>query len=210
MRRVQFGHDSERMADESGPRERWNRRWSESGIDALAREPASWLVENRELALAAGGRRALDLACGDGRNAAYLAELGFEVDAVDVSDVVIGRLRAAAAPRRLAIDARQVDLEREALPVDRYDLVVQINYLQRDLFGSVAAALRPGGIVIAETFMRTDMPGAQRELDPRYLLDEGELRTAFPGLVVLRYREGVSQHADRPRAVASLIARRPA
>lgn len=198
------------MDDGSSARERWNARWTERGIDALTREPASWLVQNRELALGADGRRALDLACGDGRNAAYLAELGFEVEAVDVSDVAIDRVRAAAAALGLAIDAWPLDLEREALPVGRYDLVVQINYLQRDLFAPVAAALRPGGLVITETFTRADAPGAQREIDPRYLLDEGELRTAFPGLIVVRYREGVTRHADRQRAVASVVARRPA
>ncbi len=70
-------------------RARWNRRWAERGADSSASAPAEWLVENSSLLRGGDGRRALDVACGAGRNALYHASLGFEVHAVDVSDVAI-------------------------------------------------------------------------------------------------------------------------
>lgn len=139
---------SDALLEPSGPRERWNRRYGERGLRAFPDAPAQWLVENRALLSSTDGRRALDLACGDGRNAAYLAQLGFEVDAVDISDVVIAALQAAAVDRHLAVKSYRIDLERDELPA---------------LFG---------------------------ELD------------------VLRYEEGVVERSGRPRAVASLVARR--
>jgi tellurite methyltransferase len=191
-------------------RERWNRRWSERGVRPLQRAPAQWLVENARMLPGAGGRRALDVACGDGRNAVYLARRGFAVDAVDVSDVAIGGLRAAAGEAGLAITATRLDLEQTPLPADRYDVVVQINYLQRALFGSLVAALAPGGVLVAETFTRAHVERLGGRLDDRFLLRPGELLTACAPLRLLRYREGITGSPDRRKAVASLVSQRPA
>ncbi len=158
----------------------------------------------------AGGRRALDVACGDGRNAGYLAQLGFVVDAVDVSDVAVDALQAAAAARGLSgVHPRRCDLEQGGLPAAAYDVVVQINYLQRDLFGELARALRPGGLLILETFTRADLEALGNHVEARYLLGAGELPASFPGLEVIRHREAVVDHGGRRRAVAGLVARRP-
>jgi tellurite methyltransferase len=161
------------------------------------------------------GRRALDVACGDGRNAGYLAQLGFEVDAVDVSDVAIDALRAAADARGLSVHPRRHDLEHDGLGDDGglgdsvYDVIVQINYLQRDLFGDLARALRPGGLLILETFTRADLETLGNHVEARYLLKPGELPASVPGLEVIRHREAVLEHGERNRAVAGLVARRP-
>jgi tellurite methyltransferase len=190
-------------------RDRWNRRYAERGVPALQNAPSAWLVEHRALLAEAHGRRALDVACGDGRNAGYLAKLGFAVDAVDVSDVAIDALRAAAASRGLSIHAAQCDLEQSGLPAGPYDVVVQINYLQRDLFGPLAQALRPGGgILIVETFTRADRDEFGNGVDAPYLLDEGELPASFPDLEVIDHREAVIERGSRRRAVAGLVARR--
>jgi tellurite methyltransferase len=153
------------------------------------------------------GRRALDIACGDGRNAAYLAQLGFNVDAVDISDVVIDALQAAAIDRRLAVNPIRLDLERDPLPSSDYDVIVQLNYLQRSLFGPLAQALAPGGILIVETVTRRHAEELGNPFDPRFLLDRNELLTSFSDLNVLRYEEGVAERSGRPRAVAGLVAR---
>jgi tellurite methyltransferase len=156
------------------------------------------------------------VACGDGRNARYLAELGFDVDAVDISDVAINALRAAAQARGLSVDPRRCDLERRGLGDHgglgeaAYDVIVQINYLQRDLFGGLARALRPGGLLILETFTRADREALGNHVEAPYLLDAGELPTSFPGLEIIRHREAVVEHGERRRAVAGLVARRPA
>ena len=195
--------------DEPQPaREKWNRRYTTKGLQPFAARPAEWLVENRELLVGSRRRRALDVACGDGRNARYLAELGFDVVAVDVSDVAIGALRAAAVELGLAIDPRQVDLEAEPVPGGPYDAIVQFNYLQRDLFDELARALAPGGILLIETVARAHVEELGNEFDPRFVLEDNELLRSFPDLHVRHYREGVTQRSGRPRGVASLVAER--
>ena len=200
------------MSDATAPsdraREKWNRRYTEHGVLPFPDRPAGWLVENRSLLIGRGGRRALDVACGDGRNALYLEQLGFDVVAVDVSDVAIEALRAAALDRGLAVEPLQVDLEVEPLPVGGYDAIVQISYLQRDLFGQLAGALAPGGILIVETVTRAHVDELGNSFDPRFVLDHNELLRSFPDLHVLHYREGVVERSGRPRAVASLVAER--
>jgi tellurite methyltransferase len=189
-------------------RGRWNRRYAQRGVHPFATAPATWLVENRGLLLIVPGRRALDLACGDGRNAGYLARLGFVVDALDISDVAIDALRAAVAERQVAVRALRVNLETDPLPDEPYDVIVQVNYLQRTLFATLAAGLAPGGLLLIETVTRAHVENLGNQFDPSFLLDPGELRHAFPTIEVIRYREGVFEISGRPRAVASVGARR--
>jgi tellurite methyltransferase len=188
-------------------RERWNRRYREGTRPAT---PAPWLTDNRDrLPSPAGGGRALDVACGDGANAVWLAERGFEVDAVDISDVTIDALSALAVQRGLVINARRLDLEHDPLPRGGYDVIVQFNYLQRSLFGALADALAPGGELLCETVTADHVSQLGNRFDPRFLLAPGELQTAFADLEVVRHRELVIQRNGRPRAIASLLARRP-
>lgn len=183
-----------------GPaRETWNARYRERGTEPGP--PSEWLVSNAALL---EGTRALDLACGTGRNSLFLAARGFTVNALDISEVAVQALRETPG-----VHAHVADLEREPLPRDAYDVIVLINYLQRDLFAPVAAALAPRGIVIAETVTRAHADELGRPFDRRFLLEPGELRRAFPGLAVRRCEEGLVQRAGRPRAVASIVAQRP-
>ncbi len=189
-------------------RARWNQRYAQRGVQAFQAAPAVWLLEHRSLLLGAGGRRALDVACGNGRHAGYLAALGFEVDAVDISEVAIEALRAAAAGQGLAVHPIRVDLEQSELPQARYDVIVQINYLQRSLFGALTQALKPGGLLILETFTRAVSEAPGDGLDPRFLLEPGELLSAFSDLEILDHREAVvAEHSAASRAKAGLVAR---
>ena len=190
-------------------RERWNQRYAERGARSVPDEPVDWLAENFELVLTAPGRRALEIACGAGRNALYLAQLGFAVTAIDVSDVAIASLRAAALEHGLDVDARRVDLEVDPIPPGPYDLVVQTYYLQRDLFPVLERELAPGGVLVIETMTKAQADELGRAFDPTYLLDDGELLATFPELVVRRYREGPLDGSGRPRPIASLVAHRP-
>ncbi len=192
-------------------RERWNERYGRDGFAAFPPTPAAWLVEHEELLrdLADGhDARAIDVACGDGRNARYLAELGFSVEAVDVSDVAVAALRAAAAERGLSIDARALDLEHEPPASAAFDVVVCTNYLQRDLFAGLQAALRPGGLLLYETFSRAHVEELGKAFNPAFVLDHNELLEAFAGLRVRHYREGVVDRHGSPRGVAGIVAQR--
>lgn len=193
-------------------REKWNRRFGGAGAARSRDVPSQWLVENAALlrARAGSGRRALDVASGNGRNALYLAELGFNVDALDISDVAIDGLRAVANERGLPVHARVVDLEDDGLPADTYDVVVNISYLQRDLFGPLARAVGPGGLLLFETFAAAHAAELRARVNPDFVLAPNELLGAFPDLLVQRYSEGVAERSGRPTAVASLVAERPA
>jgi tellurite methyltransferase len=195
-------------AERVGERERWNHKYTDLGVAALQHRPAEWLVDNKDLLAGASGCRALDVACGDGRNAGFLAVLGLTVDAVDISDVAIEALRAAVAERGVPVNALRVDLTRDPLPATRYDVIVLFNYLQRSLFPVLAEALVPGGVLIVETMLRVDGEHTGGSIDPRFLLEPGELRAAFPAVDIVRYREGLSERGNSRRSLASLVARR--
>jgi SAM-dependent methyltransferase len=186
--------------------ERWNVRYTQD-FRPFPDAPAPWLVAHR--ALLTGGGRGLDVACGDGRNALYLAQHGYAVDAVDASDVAVEALRAAAQERDLAITPLVVDLEQEPLPAGRYDVIVTMNFLQRDLFGPLQDALAPGGLLFYETLGQAHVTLLGRSFNPAYLLQDGELPRAFPGLEVVEYFEGVAERSGAPRGIGAIVARRP-
>lgn len=186
--------------------ERWNRRYAAGEFSRL---PSPRLVELSHLLPHATSRppgrplRALDLACGAGRNTLYLLSLGYEVDAWDVSDEGLRILREEVpAGNRDRLRTRQVDLE--AGPVDippqAYDLVVVTLYLHRPLLPHIRRAVRPGGVVFYHSFYAAG-PGLRHR--PDHTLRPGELLDTFRDWEVLHYGE------DAVRGLATLVARRP-
>jgi tellurite methyltransferase len=149
--------------------------------------------------------RALDLAGGLGRHALYLAERGWLVTLMDISDVALKQARRQAEQADLHIFAEQVDLTDAQLPEDAFDLIVVFFYLERNLFPQIAAPLRPGGMLIYKTYTEEQQKLSGGPLHPMHLLQSGELRSAFPELEVLHYNETVTD-----KAVAELVARRAA
>lgn len=125
--------------------------------------------------------RALDLACGAGRNAIHLAQLGWDVVAIDGASEAI-RLLQMRAPN---VDARVLDLETcEPLPFEdaSFDLVAVLYFLHRPLFAEIRRLVRPGGRVVAANRMTG--------ISPRYRVAPGELTTVFHGFEVETSREG--------------------
>jgi tellurite methyltransferase len=150
---------------------------------------------------------ALDLACGPGRHALYLARLGWKVIAVDVSAVAIEKLTERACKDRLEIDARTQDLETQPLeiPVGTYDLILDCYYLQRDLFPKIRAGLRSGGLLIAIVHLAD--PGEPAGTPTRAV--SGELRSCFEHWEILHDYEGVPSEEFHNRPVAELAVRKP-
>jgi tellurite methyltransferase len=181
-------------------------------------EPASVVCELLPL-LPAGP--ALDIASGTGRHALMLAARGQHVTAIDFSTVALGILEARARrvgapvhrgesiqeggrPRKDGLELVDADLEKIRLPEHRYDLILCIQYLERNLFRQMARALRPNGVLLMETFTRAQLEFTGGPRNPAHLLENGELREAFPELCVLFYRE-----LRAGQGIASLLARRP-
>lgn len=121
----------------------------------------------------AKGKKALDIACGMGRHSRYLASIGFEVDALDISSTAIDSLQDIEH-----IHAKEVDFDTYLLEEDRYDLIVCTYFLERSLFPQIQKALKEGGLFIYETYLyrpdNTKVPS-----NKSFLLEEGELETTF-------------------------------
>ncbi len=151
---------------------------------------------------------AVDLACGTGRNALYLAEKGWNVTAFDGSAAAIELARQSAVARHVQLHTEVADLTAASftLPPDSFDLIVIAYYLQRDLFAKVKAAVRPGGLVLA--IVHTPEPGERHSQQKRAA--PGELRTFFNGWEILHDYEGPSRDPAHRRPVAEIVARRPA
>ena len=150
--------------------------------------------------------RALDLACGAGRHALWLAEHGWQVTAVDSSPAAIEILQQKAQDRGVPVNGVLANLERHEFKIERgaYDLIIVVNYLQRDLLGAIRAGIRPRGAVIAVIAVVDDDPGV-RPMNPEYLMRPGELREEFPGWHLLHEFEGKPEGDLSRRATAEIV-----
>lgn len=151
--------------------------------------------------------RALDVACGQGRNALYLASLGFELTALDISAVALEKGRKQAEEGSLSIHWQQADLEQLQFPAAHYDLIVSVNYLQRSLIPQLKTALKTGGHVIFETYL-IDQQAIGHPKNPDYLLAHNELLDHFRDFRVLCYREGKFRAAGEASFRAAILARK--
>ncbi len=153
------------MAQED--KKRWNEKYQNNPVPY---RPVALITEYAKLAT---GRQALDIACGMGRNSKYLASLGFEVDALDISSVAIDAL--SGIPH---IHPKEVDFDHYELPKNYYDLIICTYFLKRELFEQITEALVEGGVFLFETFLYH--PDNQKAPSNRlFLLDEGELESTF-------------------------------
>ena len=151
----------------------------------------------------------LDLACGSGRNGLFLARHNVSVIFADNNEVAIQSIADELQFSKLAGECWLVDFEASSghpLKGKMFDAVMVFNYLHRPLLSSIKQAIRPGGLIIYETFTVK-----QREFgrpgNPDYLLEPTELRSAFSDWEILHDFEGEAMNPKR--AIASLIARSP-
>jgi SAM-dependent methyltransferase len=194
------------MPERDELRAKWDARHRDSEGELKA---AGVLTDNAHLLPSRGS--ALDLACGRGGNALFLAEQGLRVSAWDLSPVAIERLRTVARTRSLGLDAHIRDVLARPPEPGSFDVLVVSYFLDRSLIPSIAGALRPGGLLFYQTFVR-DAVSALGPSNPDYRLDRNELLHLFAGLVVRVYREEgrVGDLSRGTRDVALLVAERPA
>ena len=150
--------------------------------------------------------RALDVASGIGRNALYLAKLGFEVDAIDISTAALDRLSDTAKSQGVNVTCIQADLDAADLPADSYDLIVMVRYTNAELIARLLPKLTSSGFFLCEEHLATE-----REVigpsNPAFRMAANELLHLAGNLRVLFYKEGVVEDPDgRLAALAQIVA----
>jgi SAM-dependent methyltransferase len=162
--------------------------------------PSAWVVRWADRVTPGG--RVLDVACGNGRHARYVAERGHAVEAVDRDASLLARL--GGVPR---ITARCADLESGPWPYEgqRFAGIVVVNYLHRPLFPRLMAALAPEGLLIYETFAAGNERYG-RPSNPAYLLQPGELLEVVRGRLRVIAYEDLYVSEPRPAMIQRICA----
>jgi len=178
-------------------KQRWNKRHVEKPTRKYVEPILEKYISNADVGYA------LDIACGMGRNTTFLADKGFVVDAVDISDYALSQIADTKNKNKI-----EADLDNYTLEKNKYNLVVNINYLNRNFFPQIKEALKDGGVVIFETFIIAhgdfDNPS-----NPEYLLRKNELLHAFISFEVIYYEEKIDTNLRGEKTyVASLVARK--
>ena len=186
--------------ENQGDYRRWEERYSRLGRKRHL--PDSLLLEHwSELP----GPRVLDVACGEGRNSLFLAECGLRVCGIDRSPTALRKARQWAQESSLDCEFLLWDLDSLSLPDHGYDSIVVTRYWQPELCAVLQAALRPGGVLLYETYTKQYL-NYRADCNPAHLLEPGELRSYFADMEILH-----SAEVDKPASseyCAQLIARK--
>jgi len=164
---------------------KWNHFYNSQSLQASY--PAAQVLSENEFLLPTTGA-ALDLACGMGGNAIFLAELGLAVTAWDISFVAIEKLTTYAVHQGLNINACQEKIVADSFAECCFDVIVVSRFLDRTLSDAIIGALKPDGLLFYQTFTRKKT-SRKPPNNPDYLLAENELLEMFSLLRVIFYRE---------------------
>jgi len=184
-------------------KQKWDKKYTQHSELLKPREPS---VMVKKYANALKEKKALDLACGAGRNALFLANRGFTVDAVDISKVALNILKSRAESNINIINA---DLDNYTPSKEQYTLIVKTNFLDRELIERSKDALKSGGIFIVETYIE-DKDNEKKDSNPNFLLKKDELLKIFKnGFEVLEYKTFWNESFEKYRMKkASIVCRK--
>jgi len=174
-------------------RVKWNQRYAE---DSYQKNNPVSLVEDWLPRIPVG--RALDVACGAGRNSIFLAQAGYRVDAIDISSEGLNQARQKAENQGLSINWIEQDLDQAFQFDTNYDLIIVLWYVDLALITRLCDCLAPGGYLLCEEHLVTD----QEVIGPtslNYRVAPGELREAVSGLDVLLYEESIEMNSEGDR-----------
>ncbi len=163
-------------------KEKWDKKYNETPKLMEDRTPSPKVVEAIKYTR---GKKALEIACGTGRNSIYLAENGFIVDAYDISEIAINHLKKQNIKN---LNAIQKDLENFEAKENSYDLIVQTNYLDRKIFPNLKNSLKKDGIIVIETYMNHE-ENEKPPSNPLFLLQKNELKEIFSDFEIVKYDE---------------------
>lgn len=169
-------------------RQKWDEKYIKKSELLRPREASENI---RKFVEKSTGAKALDLACGAGRNTIYLAKHGYEVDALDIAEAALDALAAEAHREEVSalVNAQLADLDTFTPATETYELIIMMNYLDRGLIVRAQEGLKREGLFIVETYME-DEGNEKKDSNAENLLKKGELKTLFDdGFDVLFYEE---------------------
>jgi SAM-dependent methyltransferase len=185
------------------PLSEWPGPWEEGPERTPAWEPSRLVAE---WAGRVSPGAVVDLACGSGRDAVYLAMQGHRVTAIDHLQDALAQAEALAARHGVALDLHRADLEEDSDCWGAAWSMIHVHrFLHRPSLPLFCDRLQDGGLLLYETFLEQQASSGKRPQNPRHLLRAGELLRSSKGLSVIRYHEGVNEDGDW---VASLVARK--
>jgi hypothetical protein len=168
----------------------WNQRYGSEGF-AYGTEPNSFLAENAKLLTGP----VLSLAEGEGRNAVFLASLGFDVLGVDGSEVGLAKAQRLADSKGVQIKTEAADLASYEPPANCYGSVVSISAhlpseIRRRLHRLVEQSLKPGGIILLEAYSTSQLSlNTGGPKDPDMLMTVADIEKEFPNCQPILCRE---------------------
>lgn len=165
--------------------EKWDQKYQQASLTTPA-NPCFALKQHSRLLPFKG--KALEVACGLGGNARFLAQCGLKTQAWDISDNALTLLNNWASLNQLPIEPLITDLTQMLLPYRQYDVIVVSRYLDRRLFKQLENALKPGGLLFYQTFLAPLQNNAPQ--NPAFYVQPGELVRLCPNLQTLVYGEG--------------------
>lgn len=188
---VVAGKDSKRLWSPSPLLSNWVSELIQEGFDPKSSKPRP---------------KALDLGCGGGRDAVFLAQQGWQVTGIDQEARVLKRAKQLAAKSGASAKFKCCDLKKAGcFPDNEFDLVVVVRYLNRELFDQIDAAIVPGGYIVYQTFV-TGAEAFGSPKNPNFILQIDELSKVFSGYQIIVDR---IDELEDGRPVASFVAQKP-
>ncbi len=160
-------------------------KWDERYLKPNQPPTAVAVLTQHQLLLPTQGS-ALDLACGLGGNALFMAQRGLKVSAWDISSVGLNKLQDLAKDRQLTLTTVHRDVEQQPPKPNSFDVICVSYFLHRDTTQSLIAALKPNGLLFYQTFTTANTNGPR---NPRFVLQDGELLDLFSPLEIIDYQE---------------------
>jgi len=181
----------------------WDERYRTGFYDGV-KDPHDLLVNFAGLF---AGKRVLDIAMGQGADALYLASRGIGTVGLERSREAIKLARAAMKARNCPMSIIEADANRLPFKKGSFGGIIVFFFLLREIARDITEMLKPGGILIYETFLKRQNE-VDRPRNPAFLLDDGELLSLFPGFTTIFYEEGAHDRAGKKRITAQLVARK--
>ena len=209
-KKLQDSREKNAAPEPVSARDKWEERYAPDEY-IHGKAPVPFLVE--KIGILPRGQ-ALCLAAGEGRNAVYLAQQGYEVTAIDISARAVEKCHGLARECGVQVRALAADLLEVDLGVEQYDLVTNFFFCERALFPRIARALKPGGMFVLQSFSIDQLQFEFGPHNPAFLLQPNELLEHFKDCRIRYYEDAVitmeREGECREGAVIRMIAEKQA